>query len=74
MMKLRRGSHAVLGLTDDNLLELSEGRVLRVDGSDVGAPGVTLYLMLGGTHEEMRRDLLTAGYALPEDPNDGNDA
>ncbi len=71
MMKLKRGEHLVLGLTDENLIELVNGKALRVRGDEVTIPGVTIYILHGGSHEEMRQRLQRSGYEIPR--HDGGD-
>jgi len=71
MMKLRRGPFVVLGLTNQNVEDLRAGRVIQVRGEDIDAPGVTLQLIFGESHEEMRAILRANGYDIPYD-GDGN--
>jgi hypothetical protein len=69
MMSLQRGNNLVLGVTVANMQELNDGVVIHVLGDRVGLPGVNIYLVLGETHEQMRRDLRASGYDIDVDPH-----
>lgn len=66
MLKALRGTNLlVLGLNPKEIEHLKQGQPLKIDLSDVGAPGNQVVIFMGSSDEEMKKRFERSGLAEP---------
>jgi hypothetical protein len=58
----------ILGITEENVRRLRDGKPIHVHGDEVGAPDVTIFIMYGKDNKDVARQLEETGFRLPPDP------
>ncbi len=56
----------VLGLDDENVRRLKAGQPIRVQGDQLGLPGIEVVLMHGPTAQDIVEKFRAAGIEMPE--------
>ena len=60
----------LLGLTPANVRRLRAGEPIRVDGDELGEPGLRIIVVFGQTERAITADIRAAGVVLPDDTED----
>lgn len=66
MIKARGDGVVIFGLSRGNCERLLQAKPIRIDGSEVGLPGLTIIIMGGETEQSMEADLRRMGAIGPD--------
>lgn len=61
MLKVKRGSLLVFGLTPDELEHLKQGQPLNIKLDDIGIPKAGVVIFVGESNEAMKKKFESAG-------------
>lgn len=66
MLKARAGDLVLIGLSDENLKRLKEGKPIKFPGADLKLEGVgNVVIFNAPTEADMERLLVEQGYSIP---------
>jgi hypothetical protein len=57
---------AILGLSAENVMRLTEGKPIKVNLSELGLPAIEVVIAYGDTEDSIRGEFLAAGVQLRE--------
>lgn len=66
MIKARGEGVVIFGLSRGNCERLLQDKLIRIDGSEVGLPGLTIIIMGGETEQSMEDELRSVGIVSPD--------